>query len=83
VTTWPPRWGQLWVTADRWAPTGLEPGIEGGELVMVLAGEARDNLRGYRWWQGEVLAPAGKRFIRATEDDLIPADDPRIGAMLT
>lgn len=82
MTSWPPRPGQLWMAADRWPRTDLDHAIEGGELVMVIRGEARDNPRGDRWWQGEVLAPAGKRFIRATEGDLIPADDPRIGATL-
>lgn len=81
MTAWPPARGQLWLAADRWPPTGLAPGIEGGDLVVVLWGTARESPDGYTcWWQGEVLAPAGKRFIRAVEGDLIPADHPQICA---
>jgi len=58
----------------------LEPGIEGGDLVMVIRSEVMESWVGPNWWRGEVLAPGGRRFIRAVEGDLIPGDDPRICA---
>lgn len=83
MTAWPPQAGGLWLAADRWPATLREPGIEGGDLLLVLTGAQRESPDGRtHWWVGEVLAPAGKRFIRAVEGDLIPADDPRICAMI-
>jgi hypothetical protein len=76
--TWPPQPGGLWMATERWPPTGLQPGIEGGELVVVLWGTASVPHGSHVWWQGEVLAPAGRRFIKAAEGDLIPGDDPRL-----
>ena len=80
ATEWPPRMGELWMAADRWPESGFEAPINGGDMVMVLWGEQKRTLEGYPWWCGEVIGPAGKRFIKAAEGDLIPADDPRLEA---
>jgi len=67
------------MAVDRWPATDLEPGVDGGDLVMVIQGKVMESWAGV-WWRGEVLAPGGRRFIRAVEGDLIPGDDPRICA---
>jgi hypothetical protein len=76
---WPPRKGELWFTADRWEATDLEPEVPAGHLVLILGGaESKEGWTS--WWGGEVLGPLGKRFVKATRDDLIPGDDPRLVA---
>jgi hypothetical protein len=80
ATEWPPRAGELWMATTRWPGTEFEPPVNGGEMVVVLWGEQKRTVEGYPWWCGEVIGPAGKRFIKAVRDDLIPADDPRLGA---
>ena len=78
--TWPPEVGQLWMAVDRWPATDLEPGIDGGDLVMVIQGKVMESWAGPPWWCGMVLGPHGKRFVKAVEGDLVPGDDPRICA---
>jgi hypothetical protein len=68
------------MAADRWPGSDFEPGVDGGDMVMVIWGEQKRSVEGHPWWCGEVLGPAGKRFIKAAEGDLIPGDDPRICA---
>lgn len=75
---WPPRPGQLWMAAERWPATGVDPEVPGGSWVTILEGEARwDPVTTAIWWRGEVLGPNGVAFIKAVEGDLLPADDPR------
>ena len=77
--SWPPRPGQLWMAADRWPATGIDPEVPGGSWVTILKGTARfDPLSRAHWWRGEVLGPNGVAWISAAEGDLLPGDDPRI-----
>jgi hypothetical protein len=79
--TWPPKKGELWMAAERWPETGTEPGIPGGAWLTILKGEARwDPIARAHWWRGRVLGPNGVTWINAVEGDLIPGDDPRLGA---
>ena len=86
AASWPPQRGELWVAADRWPGNGHLVEIPGGTMLVILRG-GRDGgaglteFAGGSWWDGEVLAPGGKRWIKATEDDLIPGDDPRLCAL--
>jgi len=76
VTEWPPKRGDLWLTAESWPAGGDGPAIPGGAWVLVLGGApGRDG-----WWGGEVLGPNGRRQIKALQEDLIPGDDPRLVA---
>ncbi len=82
TTEWPPKAGELWMAADRWPGSEIEPPVNGGDMVMVVWGEEMVDARPSWavWWRGEVIGPAGKRFIKAARGDLIPGDDPRICA---
>ena len=81
--TWPPQQGQLWLTTERWPQTMFDHEIPGGSMVLILGGEARlDPITRTRWWSGTVLVNDHARWIKATEDDIIPADDPRIHAFI-
>ena len=79
--TWPPKPGELWMSMEHWPADGGKPPIRGGELVVVISADPRyDRGTASLWFKGQVLGPAGLRTIRAIEGDLIPSDDPRIGA---
>jgi hypothetical protein len=78
---WPPREGELWMAAERWPETGIEPEIPGGAWVTILNGSPRwDPVSQAHWWRGEVLGPHGIAWINALEGDLLPGDDPRLQA---
>jgi hypothetical protein len=80
TSDWPPRAGQLWMAAERWPATGVDPEIPGGAWVTILHGEGMADppgAGGANWWRGEVLGPNGVTFIKAAEGDLLPAGDPR------
>jgi hypothetical protein len=80
ASDWPPCAGQLWMAADRWPATGVDPEVPGGSWVTILCGEAMTDppgLGGANWWRGEVLGPHGVAFIKAAEGDLLSASDPR------
>ena len=81
VIEWPPKRGELWLAAERYPATGLNPEIPGGSWVTILSGEARFYPpTGERWWRGEVLGPDGISAIKAVEGDLLPGTDPRLVA---
>ena len=81
VTEWPPKKGELWMAAERYPATGLNPEIPGGSWVTILSGEARFYPpTGEHWWRGEVLGPDGISAIKAVEGDLLPGTDPRLVA---
>ena len=76
--SWPPKKGELWMAAERWPATGVEPEIPGGSWVTILNGSARfDPLSQAHWWRGAVLGPNGVAWISAAEGDLLSASDPR------
>lgn len=78
---WPPKRGELWLAAERYPATGLNPEIPGGSWVTILAGEVLFYLSGdTQWWRGEVLGPDGISSINAVPGDLIPSTDPRLVA---
>ena len=80
ASDWPPRAGELWMAAERWPATGVDPEIPGGAWVTILNGEAMappPGAGGTDWWRGEVLGPGGIAFIKAAEGDLLSAGDPR------
>ena len=81
MTEWPPKRGELWLAAERYPATGINPEIPGGSWVTILSGEAlfyppTDT----HWWRGEVLGPDGISAIKAVPGDLIPGTDPRLVA---
>lgn len=82
VTEWPPKAGELWLAAERYPATGLNPEIPGGSWVTILAGRTVFLLAAgvNYWWRGEVLGPYGISSIKAVPGDLIPGTDPRLVA---
>jgi len=78
--SWPPQKGELWMAAETWEGDHDVVGIPGGAMVVILGGTAEFGPWGTTWWGGEVLGPGGKRWIKATPDDLIRGDDPRLTA---
>ena len=81
MTEWPPKRGELWLAAERYPATGLNPEIPGGSWVTILSGEALFYPPGgTHWWRGEVLGPDGISSIKAVPGDLIPGTDPRLVA---
>ena len=78
--SWPPQKGELWMAAETWEGYDDVVRIKGGTMVMILGGSTEVGPWNTTWWGGEVLGPDGKRWIKATPDDLIPGDDPRLTA---
>lgn len=68
------------MAAETWEAYDDVVRIKGGTMVMILGGSAEVGPWNTTWWGGEVLGPDGKRWIKATPDDLIPGDDPRLTA---
>ena len=68
------------MAAETWEAYDDVVRIKGGTMVMILGGSTEVGPWNTTWWGGEVLGPDGKRWIKATPDDLIPGDDPRLTA---
>jgi hypothetical protein len=83
MLSWPPKPGELWVAVEHWPPYSEKPAIKEGDFVMVMTWNPDSpcgTTNGRLWFEGQVLGSAGIRTIRALPGDLIPSDDPRIGA---